>query len=85
MILVALMYIHDTWMSIERHRMSGSGRSQPTASGRQESADEDFEDAYDDISQSDDVSEAVNAPAYRVRENRGENVRGSDRLTVSLL
>ena len=69
-------------MSIERQRVAGSN-PQPPASGRQESAAEDFADVYDDISRSDDVSEAVNAPVYRVREDRGEIVRGSDRLTVS--
>ena len=80
--LVALLYIHDTWMSIERHRVAGFN-PQPPASGRQDSAAEDFDDVYDDISRSDDVSEAVHAPTYRVREDRGEAVRGSDRLTVS--
>ena len=77
------MYIHDTWMDIERKRVTTSPGVRVPASGRHEHATDDYNEVYDDISQSDDVSEAIHAPTYRVTESRGETNRGRDRLTVS--
>ena len=82
--LVALLYVHDTWMSIERKRVRGEDTAVLPEPSRGDFANEGFDDAYDDISRSDDVSEAVHAPAYQVRQERGQTVRGSDRLTVSV-
>ena len=81
--LVALLYIHDTWMSIERKRVRGDETTVLPEPSRGDFANEGYDDAYDDISRSDDVSEAVHAPVYQARQERGQTVRGSDRLTVS--
>ena len=70
-------------MDIERKRVSVAPGIRVPASGRHEQASDEYDDAYDDISQSDDVSEALHIPTYRARENRGESSRGQDRLTVS--
>ena len=82
--LVALLYIHDTWMSIERKRVRGDPNSNLPAADRGEFVSDDFDDAYDDISRSDDVSEAVHAPTYQARQEQGQTVRGTDRLTVRI-
>ena len=84
-VLVALLYIHDTWMSIERKRVRGDQDDELSMPSRGEAVSEDYDEAYDDISRSDDVSEAVHAPDYKVRQDRGVTVRGTDRLTVSTL
>ena len=83
LLIVALLYVHDTWMSIERKRVRGDEPTVLPEPSRGDFANEGYEDAYDDISRSDDVSEAVHAPVYQMRQERGQAVRGSDRLTVS--
>ena len=70
-------------MDIERKRVNPQPAAEVPASGRHDLAADAYEDAYDDISQSDDVSEAIHAPQYRVREERGDVCRGSDRLNVN--
>ena len=72
-------------MSIERKRVRGDESAVLPEPSRGNFANEDYDDAYDDISRSDDVSEAVHAPVYQQRQDRGQTVRGSDRLTVSVL
>ena len=81
--LVALLYIHDTWLSIERKRVRGDETTVLPEPSRGGFVSDEYEEAYDDISRSDDVSEAVHAPVYQLRQERGQSVRGSDRLTVS--
>ena len=83
LLLVALFYLHDTWMDIERKRVTAAPGVSAARAYHTNRTEDAFADAYDDISQSDDVSEAVHAPLYRAREDRGFTCRGSDRLTVS--
>ena len=80
---MALLYVHDTWMDIERNRVNTAPGIRPRPSARGELASDDYNEAYDDISRSDDVSEAIHAPRYQARQIRGETSRGSDRLNVS--
>ena len=70
-------------MDIERKRVTAAPGVSAARAYHHDHHKAAFADAYDDISQSDDVSEAVHAPLYRVREDRGYTCRGSDRLTVS--